>query len=393
MANVTLLSQSDWSVVELREQITGAALFFRGYNVTNLGRSRELLLHPAFGPIVERKLREAAEICSEQIGRPCNLLQRVRDHVETTLDTYADAVAMIVAMELVHLELLREFFGVDYRQAQLACGYSLGEVTALVAGEMIDLQSALRVPLAMAADVAALADDVTLGVLFSRGPILDLSVVDNLCRQVNQAGNGVMGVSTILSPNSVLLLGQRDTIERFTALMRQAFPERVYLRKNDQRWPPMHTPLVWQRNVPNRSAVMLHTLNVLREQPTMPIFSLVTGKSNYYESTIRQILALWVDHPQRLWEAVYEILARDCRLVLHVGPEPNLVPATFKRLADNVLAQLADRSFTGFGLRAVSQVMRRPWLAKMLPSRTALLRAPLVEQIVVEDWLLAQRLP
>ena len=31
-----------------------AAFAFRGYNVTNLGRTPELLEHPAYGPIVEK---------------------------------------------------------------------------------------------------------------------------------------------------------------------------------------------------------------------------------------------------------------------------------------------------------------------------------------------------
>ena len=37
---------------ELREQLPHAALAFRGYNVTNLGRSRELLEHRLYGPTV-----------------------------------------------------------------------------------------------------------------------------------------------------------------------------------------------------------------------------------------------------------------------------------------------------------------------------------------------------
>ncbi len=55
-------------------------------------------------------------------------------------------------------------------------------------------------------------------------------------------------------------------------------------------------------------------------------------------------------------------------------PNPNLAPATFTRMADNVKAALANRSWAGLGLRAVSQAVRRPWLAKLLPQRSALLR-------------------
>jgi hypothetical protein len=38
----------------------------------------------------------------------------------------------------------------------------------------------------------------------------------------------------------------------------------------------------------------------------------------------------------------------------------------------------------------MARAVRRPWLTALLPSRTALLRAPTVEHIILEDWLLAQ---
>jgi hypothetical protein len=67
-----------------------------------------------------------------------------------------------------------------------------------------------------------------------------------------------------------------------------------------------------------------------------------------------------------------------------------IVPATFQRLRDNVQAQLDRKSINSIGLRAISRAVRRPWLTAILPSRTALLRAPLVEHVILEDWLLAQ---
>jgi len=76
-------------------------------------------------------------------------------------------------------------------------------------------------------------------------------------------------------------------------------------------------------------------------------------------------------------------------VVIHVGPDPNLVPATFKRISDNVAEQLAGRSWNSLGLRAFSHIVRRQWLTRLLYIRTALLRAPFVEHVILEDWLLA----
>jgi [acyl-carrier-protein] S-malonyltransferase len=380
-------------MLNLQDRLSNSAFVFRGYNVTNLGRSAELLEHRAFGAIVERCLHGASAIASDQLHRPFDLVQRVRNRQETNLETYADAIALILAMEQAQLKLLDEFFGVEYAKARLAFGYSLGEVGALVASGVMDLRSALFVPLAMAADCIELARDVTLGVLFSRGPALDADAVYKLCLRINALGKGVIGVSAYLAPNSLLLMGQSDTIDHFADLMREWLPQKLYLRKNDSRWPPMHTPIVWQRNIPNRSAVMMQTLPGGFKAPTPAVLSLVTGKLSYNDFNARDLLNRWIDHPQRLWDAVSEMLAMGIDTVVHVGPEPNLVPATIKRLADNVTTQLGAKSWEGVGLRAVSRAVRRPWLAKILPIRSSLLRAPFVRQVNLEDWLLEQEVP
>ena len=51
-------------LTNLLDRLGFTAFAFRGYNTTNLGRTTELLAHPAYGPIVERYLVEASAICS-----------------------------------------------------------------------------------------------------------------------------------------------------------------------------------------------------------------------------------------------------------------------------------------------------------------------------------------
>ncbi len=232
------------------DRLSATAFVFRGYNVTNLGRSAELLAHPKFGPVIEPYLKEAGEACADVTGQPVDLAARIRRREEADLDHYAEAVALVMAMEMAQIRLLRDFFGVDYSQARMAFGYSLGEIAALVAGGVMDMRHALRVPLSVAKDCAELARDTTLGVLFSRGPALDAEAVERLCLRINQAGQGVIGISAYLSPNSLLLSGQGQTMDRFADLMSEWLPQRLYLRKNDYRWPPLHTPIMWQRRFP-----------------------------------------------------------------------------------------------------------------------------------------------
>jgi [acyl-carrier-protein] S-malonyltransferase len=122
--------------------------------------------------------------------------------------------------------------------------------------------------------------------------------------------------------------------------------------------------------------------------PKPPVLSCVTGQFSYNDYNARDILNRWIDHPQRLWDVVYETLRSGVDVIVHVGPGPNLIPATFHRLADNVSASLAGRSLNRLGGRRVARFTNRPWLTKLLPSRAALLRAPFVEHIILEDWLL-----
>src|SRR5260221_8814967 len=125
----------------LKERLSSTAFVFRGYNVTNIGRSAELLAHPLYGPVIEPFLKEASEVCAETTGGPVDLAARIRRGEETDLDSYAEAVALIVAMEMAQLRLLKDFFGVEYSQGRLAFGYSLGELAPLGAGGGVGMRN------------------------------------------------------------------------------------------------------------------------------------------------------------------------------------------------------------------------------------------------------------
>jgi [acyl-carrier-protein] S-malonyltransferase len=369
-----------------------SALAFRGYNVTNLGRTPELLDVPAYLAIVVEELRRFGEICADIIKAPVDLARNVQDRREFNLDRYAQAVALVVAVESAQLRLLREIHQIDFQQARLAFGYSLGELSAICVGGAMSAEELVRVPLTMARDCAELAHDVKLAVLFSRDKTIPEHHVHRLCVRTSAMGGGTIGMSAVLSPNTYLLVGQRDSIAAFRAAMEQEFPG-AHLRLNDHRWPPLHTPIVRQRQVPDRASVMLETLPC-RPFPVRPaVVSLVTGKRSYDDATARDLLRRWVDQPQRLWDAVCETLASDVKTVIHIGPQPNVIPATFTRLGDNVRQQTEGRTLGSYGKRAMTGIARHPWLATLLPARAALLRAPFVEQVTLEDWLIANAPP
>ncbi|MEZ6073618.1 MAG: hypothetical protein R3C10_25910 [Pirellulales bacterium] len=372
----------------LKSRIGSSAFAFRGYNTTNLSRTPELLAHPRYGRIVAHWLDHTSQRCREILGEPVDLVQRVRSKAESSLETFGQDVGMIFAVELAQLECLAECHGIQYASSKFAFGYSLGEGAALVASGVFTLDQLVEAPLLVARDCAELARDVTMGVVFSRGAALDVEGIKRMCVEVSQQGNGMLAISSFLSPNTVLVLGQGATVDRLKSRLRKAFGKAVYLRKNPERWPPLHTCLLWQRNVPNRAGWHMYSHEGGLTTPKPPVLSCVTGQFSYNEYNARELLTRWIDHPQRLWDVVYETLASGVEVVVHVGPGPNLIPATFNRLADNVSASLAGRSLNRLGGRRVARFVRRPWLTKLLPSRAALLRAPFVDHIILEDWLL-----
>jgi [acyl-carrier-protein] S-malonyltransferase len=187
----------------------------------------------------------------------------------------------------------------------------------------------------------------------------------------------------------MLLLGQGGTIEHFQNAMSKVVPGQLYLRLNPGKWPPLHTPIMWQKCIPDRSARLMQSKRFQFAAPTPEILSLVTGKFSYGPTNGLDLLHRWVDHPQRLWEAIYQSLQAGIETYLHVGPEPNIIPATLNRLQSNIRGQTKNH----FGIRALTAAVRRSWLQSILPERTSLLRAANIRQINLEDWLLEQMPP
>jgi len=372
---------------QLAKGLGKSAFAFRGYNVTNLGRTPELLQHPQYGPIVERHLRTASEICTDVMNASVDLVQRVRLEKEPSLKEYHESIALIVAVELAQLDILKTFFDISLVNANMMYGFSLGELSALTAGGVLTVADTLKIPLMMSKDAADLADNVTLCILFSRsGKRIPRKNVHRLCEEINAEGDGVIGVSTYLAPNSMLLIGQKDTVDRLKERKAEITTERISVRINEGQWPPLHTPIVWQRNITNRAQFLMHTIQSGFTTPSTPLFSLATGDFSYDGDTTREVIAQWIDKPQQLWEAIDATLARGVETVIHVGPQPNIIPATFGRLAANVALLTQQR----LPMQTLSRLVQYGWLAAVLPKRTNLLRAPSIVHVNLEDWLLQQ---
>lgn len=365
-----------------------AALAFRGYNITNLGKTPELLQVPAYRPFLVEKLREAAEIYQRSTGRPVDLVERIEKRIASDLASFGIDAAVIVAVSLAHLEIMEKLFQYPTKRVRATFGYSLGELPALILGGVFTMDQILTIPLSMADDCASLAPDVSMGVLFTRGRALDATVVRRLCAQVCAEGDGLIAPSAVLAPNATLLLAEGDALKRFQTRMASAFTERVMIRRNQHKWPPLHTPLVWRQNLAERGALATYKIGGGFVAPVPAVISCVTGKASYNDYNSREILTRWIDHPQLLWEVIHETLVMGIETIIHIGPEPNLIPSTYERIALDVSTQIGKNFMGRFGERVITSIAQRPWLTSLLTKDAALLRAPFIEHIKLEDWLL-----
>ncbi|MBB03524.1 MAG: hypothetical protein CMJ47_12820 [Planctomyces sp.] len=365
------------------------AVSFRGYNVTNAGKTRELLSHPLLEDRLRDRLAEASRLCHDVLGLQVDLYKDVAEGRPSSLETYSPDLATIVATELAHWDALRDILGKDgCSRIRLLTGYSLGEVTAVIVAGLMSFEAAMAPILELSVDAAVLAPAVSMGIVFSRGPSLDVEVIREKCIDLTARGNGIIAISTYLSPNTVLLMGEGDTVDQFKAEMADCLPRSVHLRKNPHHWPPLHTPIVLKKHLRDRAAVMLQTAECKPILPELPILSCVEGDIAYNGRNTRHLMTDWVDHPQLLWDCVHAMLCMGIDQVIHLGPEPNILPATLTRLADNVQSQLDKPSWYSYGLRTFSRLTAdRRWLANLISRDAALLRAPFVKQVILEDWL------
>jgi [acyl-carrier-protein] S-malonyltransferase len=370
--------------INLGDRLPTSAFAFRGYNIENLGRTKELLADSRYGPIFRAQLDESSQICSDIVSRRVDLIANVQEEIEFSLDEYDAAITLVMAAERAQIRCLREFHGIDFSQARLATGYSLGEIAALSECGIVCHRDALAIPLTLAEDCVQLARDIELGVLFSKQGALSYEEVTMLTQRLVREQHGKIGVSAILSPNTMLLMGQVGMLKEFKKLAKTELSVPAQMRINHQHWPPLHTPIVREKAIPNRAAVLMQSLDIHLEAPTPPVLSMVTGTFAYQPHNAREILHRWVDEPQRLWDVVETMLAKGIETVIHVGPCPNIIPATFKRLSENVELQTKGN----LRMRALSRMARQSWLSSLLPHRTALLRAPFMRHVVLEDWLL-----
>ena len=253
-------------------------------------------------------------------------------------------VAMIVAMEIAQIALLEEFFGVPVREARLSFGYSIGELTRPGRRRRLHDRPAPARPAGAGRRRRRARPRRDDGRPLHQGPRAAAEDVERLCLAVSSEGRGLIGPSAFLSPNTALLLGQGDTLDRLEAHDARVLPRarscsgasRTGGRRCTRPWsgsgtsptgPP--SPCTGSRAAGQPVApghLVRHRRGELRrpQQPRAPRPLDRRARNGSGTSSTRR-------SPPGV------------EVVVHVGPAPNLIPATFARLGNNVSRQLDEQ--------------------------------------------------
>ena len=248
------------------------------------------------GAVLDRPRRSAPRRSARRI----DLAAYIRASEDRALATFPHDIATIVAMETGPARAPGRVSSTSRcGRCRLSFGYSIGELSALIFGGVFSLEQLLPDPARLRRDCAELAGrhDPRRPV-HARGSSCPMEDVERLCLAISGEGKGLIGPSAYLSPNTALLLGQGDTLDRLErADPPTSCPTKTMLRRNPNRWPPLALAarLAAAHPEPDRRRALSDRGGPTKPEPT--VLSCVTGAASYDESCNTRELLDPVDRP------------------------------------------------------------------------------------------------
>src|SRR6516225_1380055 len=112
-----------------------------------------------------------------------------------------------------------------------------------------------------------------MGILSTQGNTLQIEDVQHLCYSISSRGQGLIGPSTYLSPFQVLIAGSGVPPGFARALNARVPPCRRNLAAQAGQLATFARAAVWERNIPNRTAMMMYHTAGGQRKPTPNVLS------------------------------------------------------------------------------------------------------------------------
>jgi [acyl-carrier-protein] S-malonyltransferase len=296
-------------------------ILFPGQGPQYVGMARKLLPIPG----VDQLFEKAEEVLNEPIKKLC--LEGPQDELDRTINCQpAVMLASLAALKKLEVEEPQAYENIEF-----AAGFSLGELTSLVASGALTLEDGLKLVRSRAKAMQQ-ACDLAPGALSSISG-LDNSKMAQLCEESRNSGE-VLHVANFLFPGGQVVSGSLASVEKLEKAASKAGAKAV------RRLPvsgAFHTSLMEPALEEYKE-----TLRWTRFRPSrFPVYSNVTGLPHEINVDMVEMLSRQVCEPV-LWEqSIRHILSNFMVTAIYeLGPKRQL-QTILQRIDSNASARLA----------------------------------------------------
>ncbi len=274
------------------------AWLFPGQGSQFVGMGRDLLQASAAA-------RGVFDRASAALGESVSRL--VLEGPESALTLTTNAQPALVTMSIAILEAIRERTP-SLPPPAFAAGHSLGEYSALVAAEALDLEDAVRLVRARgrAMQEAVPAGTGAMAAVMSVEP----SALEAICREAAQGD--VVSPANFNAPGQIVIAGSIGAVERASALCERAKGKAIPLKVSA----PFHCALM----EPAARAVERELARATVRTPRFPIVANVDAQPNVDPARAKELLVRQVDGAVRWEESVRLMAAQGVTHALEIGP-------------------------------------------------------------------------
>jgi len=204
-------------------------------------------------------------------------------------------------------------------------GHSVGEYAALVAAGALDPAEAMGLVVERGRAMAAMREGGMAALLGA-----EASLAEEICREVEASGGGVVVVANLNAPGQVVLSGARDALDRAVALARERGVRRALPLNVSGAF---HSPLM--APAAERFGALLD--RAAFRDATVPVVCNVDAEAVRDAEGLRERLRRQLTAPVRWVDCVNTLLELDAGALLEVGPG-SVLTGLARRIAPEVRA-------------------------------------------------------
>ncbi|NNJ09407.1 ACP S-malonyltransferase [Chloroflexales bacterium ZM16-3] len=247
----------------------------------------------------------------EVLGFPITRLCFEGPEAELTATENAQPALLTVSAALVRT--LEDLGGAGLERPMAVAGHSLGEYSALVAGDALDFPTALRL-VRRRGELMAAAHEGSMAAVIG----LAQDVLEQICQDISAAPGASGAASTVVvanynAPDQLVISGGTQAVERAGQLAKERGAKRVLPLKVSAAF---HSPLMRQA-----SEGMAHELEHADVRDlAVPLIANVTAQELRSADEVRREAVAQIVAPVRWVASIQAMAERGCTTFVEIGP-------------------------------------------------------------------------